>query len=298
MKGDRVKDEVMNRGWRRRLGTGRRAATAEGHGSRATRNRRAGLTLIELIVAFTVLLILSTMALPLTRIRVQREKERRLRLFLEDMRTAIDRYKDAADAGLLGQIDPDNHGYPESLEILVEGVEVSGGAAGAGGFPGMPGMGGQPGIPGQQQGGFGGNSAFGNRQGGSFGNRQGGAQSRSGVGSGSQSGGFGSNRGGSFGNRQSGSSGNRRGGAQSGSRSGSRTGFGSQSGGFGEDEEGEKKLRFLRKIPVDPITGTADWGMRSISDDPDSMSWGGRNVFDVYSISMDIALDGTRYSEW
>ena len=65
----------------------------------ARRNRRAGLTLVELIVAFTVLLVLSTMALPLTRIKVQREKERRLRMALEDIRTAIDRYKDAADAG-------------------------------------------------------------------------------------------------------------------------------------------------------------------------------------------------------
>jgi general secretion pathway protein G len=57
-------------------------------------------------------------------------------------------------------------------------------------------------------------------------------------------------------------------------------------------------MRFLRRIPVDPMTGRAEWGMRSISDSPDSMSWGGRNVFDVFSTSMDTALDGTRYNEW
>jgi general secretion pathway protein G len=54
----------------------------------------------------------------------------------------------------------------------------------------------------------------------------------------------------------------------------------------------------LRKIPTDPITGTTDWGLRSVQDDPDSMSWGGQNVFDVYTRSMDRSLDGTSYSEW
>ena len=60
----------------------------------------------------------------------------------------------------------------------------------------------------------------------------------------------------------------------------------------------QKRMRFLRKIPVDPMTGKADWGMRSSQDDLDSTSWGGQNVFDVYSRSMDTASDGTRYSEW
>lgn len=256
---------------------------------RPRRDRRAGLTLVELIVAFTILLLLSTMALPLTRIKVQREKERRLRMALEDMRTAIDRYKDAADQGLLGDIDPDNHGYPESLEILVEGVEVTGGPGAMGGMSGMSGMSGMPGMGGQQ--GLGGSrqgmagsrqGGFGNQGNSSFGNRQGGFGSSSS---------FGSNRsqGSSFGSRSG-----------SGAGSSGRTGFGSQ-GGFGSGlggDEGEKKMRFLRRIPEDPITGTTDWGLRSVSDDPNSMSWSGSNVFDVYSLSMDVALDGTRYSEW
>lgn len=59
-----------------------------------------------------------------------------------------------------------------------------------------------------------------------------------------------------------------------------------------------KKLKFLRKIPVDPMTGQADWGMRSMQDDPDSDSWGGQSVFDVYSKSDGTALDGTKYSTW
>ncbi len=65
----------------------------------------------------------------------------------------------------------------------------------------------------------------------------------------------------------------------------------------GVDVQG-KKLRFLRKIPVDPMTGQAEWGMRSMQDDPDSDSWGGQSVFDVYSKSQGTALDGTKYSTW
>ncbi len=58
------------------------------------------------------------------------------------------------------------------------------------------------------------------------------------------------------------------------------------------------KYKFLRKVPVDPLTGKADWGMRSMQDDPDSRSWGGQNVFDIYSQSQGTALDGTRYADW
>jgi general secretion pathway protein G len=59
-----------------------------------------------------------------------------------------------------------------------------------------------------------------------------------------------------------------------------------------------KHMRFLRRIPVDPMTGRAEWGMRSVQDDPDSTSWGGNNVFDVYSKSIGTAMDGTKYSDW
>ena len=61
---------------------------------------------------------------------------------------------------------------------------------------------------------------------------------------------------------------------------------------------GDKKIRFLRKIPVDPTTGRAEWGLRAVQDDPDSTQWGGKNVFDVYSKSTGTALDGTKYSDW
>src|SRR3977135_3581904 len=60
----------------------------------------------------------------------------------------------------------------------------------------------------------------------------------------------------------------------------------------------DRKIRFLRKIPVDPMTGQAEWGLRAVQDDPDSTSWGGKNVFDVYSKSTATALDGTKYSDW
>ncbi len=65
----------------------------------------------------------------------------------------------------------------------------------------------------------------------------------------------------------------------------------------GVDVQG-KKVRFLRKIPTDPMTGNAEWGMRSMQDDPDSDSYGGQSVFDVYSKSTGTALDGTKYSDW
>jgi general secretion pathway protein G len=61
---------------------------------------------------------------------------------------------------------------------------------------------------------------------------------------------------------------------------------------------GGKNIRFLRSIPVDPMTGQADWGLRAVEDDPDSTNWSGKNVFDVYSKSTGTAMDGTKYSEW
>jgi len=145
---------------------------------------RRGVTLIELVVAITILLILTSAALPIARTRIKRERERDLRHDLWEMRDAIDRYKDAADRGAF-QIKLGSEGYPPDLETLVNGVDVQG-----------------------------------------------------------------------------------------------------------------KKVRFLRRIPVDPMTGTTEWGLRSMQDDPNSTSWGGQNVFDVYSKSEDTALDGTKYSEW
>ena len=96
---------------------------------------------------------------------------------------------------------------------------------------------------------------------------------------------------------------------------GASGGFGSTSGGFGSSfgqtqtqgqngssTQGQdliRHVRFLRRIPVDPMTGHAEWGMRSVQDDPDATSWGGKDVFDVFSLSTGTALDGTtKYSDW
>jgi general secretion pathway protein G len=143
-----------------------------------------GFTLLELIVATMILVVLSTMVVPLARVTIQRERERMLRNYLWEMRDAIDRYKDAADRGGF-QTKVDSQNYPPDLETLVKGVDVQG-----------------------------------------------------------------------------------------------------------------KKIRFLRKIPIDPMTGTAEWGLRSMQDDPDSDSWGGQSVFDVYTKSVGTALDGTKYKDW
>jgi len=66
----------------------------------------------------------------------------------------------------------------------------------------------------------------------------------------------------------------------------------------GVEAQGGKKIRFLRSIPVDPMTKSKEWGLRSMQDDPDSDSWGGQSVFDVYSKSQGDALDGTKYKDW
>jgi general secretion pathway protein G len=143
-----------------------------------------GLTLVELIVAITILLILTGMAIPIARLSIKRQRERELRYSLWQMRDAIDRYKDAADRNAF-QVKVGTEGYPPDLETMVKGVDVAG-----------------------------------------------------------------------------------------------------------------KKVRFLRRIPVDPMTGKDEWGQRSMQDDPKSESWGGQNVFDVYSKSEGTALDGTKYKDW
>ncbi len=147
--------------------------------------RTAGFTLLELIVASTILTILTLMALPLARVTIQREKEKELRQALWDLRDGIDRYKDAADRQMF-QTKVDSQGYPPDLETLVKGVEGQGG----------------------------------------------------------------------------------------------------------------KKYRFLRSIPTDPMTKSKEWGLKSMQDDPDSDSWGGQNVFDVYTKSQGEGLDGTKYKDW
>ena len=148
------------------------------------RRSERGLTLIELIVTFTILSILAGVALPVARFKVQREKERELRRDLWEMRDAIDHYKDAADKSAF-QIKLDSQGYPPDLDTLVKGVDVQG-----------------------------------------------------------------------------------------------------------------KKVRFLRRIPIDPMTKQADWAIRSMKDDPDSDSSSGDSVFDVRSKSTGTAIDGTKYADW
>jgi general secretion pathway protein G len=143
-----------------------------------------GFTLIELIVATAILVILTSLALPLARVTIKREKEHELRRDLWEIRDAIDRYKDAADRGAF-QIKVGSEGYPPDMDTLVKGVDVQG-----------------------------------------------------------------------------------------------------------------KKLKFLRRIPVDPMTNSTEWGMRSMQDDPTSDSWGGQNVFDVFTKSDGTALDGTKYKDW
>ncbi len=152
------------------------------------RRSQSGLTLVELIVAFTILAMLSGMAVPLARYKVKRDRERELRYALVEIRKAIDKYKDMADRGELGQQKLGTEGYPESLEVLVEGVKKAGSV--------------------------------------------------------------------------------------------------------------DTKVKFLRRIPKDPMTNSTDWGKRSMQDDPKSTSWGGQNVFDVYTKTMARAGDGTQYSDW
>ena len=152
------------------------------------RGNQKGLTLVELIVAFTIMLILTAMAVPLARSKVRVERERELRAALDEVRDAIDKYHDLNMIGYFGPVKDGTDWYPETLDMLVDGVKR--------------------------------NNADGT------------------------------------------------------------------------------KMKFLRRIPVDPFTGRREWGMRSDQDDPKSQSWGGQNVFDIYSKTTGMGSDGTPYSEW
>ncbi len=150
-----------------------------------------GYTFIELIVVTTIILILASAVQPLAKVAVQRQKETELRRVLREMRNAIDKFKDAADAQMIPatELKPNSEGYPPDLETLIEGVSVANDATG-------------------------------------------------------------------------------------------------------------RKLKFLRRIPLDPMTGTTEWGMRSYQDKPDATRWGGQNVYDVFTTSEGTGLDGTKYRDW
>ena len=144
--------------------------------------------MVELIVAFTIMLVLTSMAVPLARSKVRSQRERDLKYALREMHAAIDKYKDYADLGYLGPQKQGTNNWPETLDVLVEGVKL----------PGPDG----------------------------------------------------------------------------------------------------KIMRFLRRVPIDPFTGKAEWGLRSDQDDPKSTTWGGQCVFDVYSRTMEKDASGRPYSEW
>jgi len=149
--------------------------------------KQRGFTLLEMLVTATVLLILASAVIPMARNGIRRQKELELRRDLREMRQAIDAYKAAADGNKIKAPPPENMGYPESLDILVEGVPVTGKNA---------------------------------------------------------------------------------------------------------------KTRFLRRIPVDPFTNKAEWGMRSMADDLSSTGWGGGNVFDVYSNAPGKGSNDIPYRDW
>jgi len=157
---------------------------------RVTR-RQAGLTLVELIVAFTIMSILTTMSVPLVRSQLRRNRERELRAAIDQIRKAIDKYKDAADKNQIAPINltPESMGYPLKLDDLVNGVK-------------------------------------------------------------------------------------------------------------GVGPNADVKIKFLRRIPKDPMTNSFDWGKRAMQDDPKSGRGGAQNVFDVFTRSAEKGLDGIPYSEW
>jgi type II secretory pathway pseudopilin PulG len=217
--------------------------------------------MIELIATIGILLVLSSAAIPMFQMTIQHRKESELRYDLREMRNAIDRYKDDADKNLI-RTEVGSQNYPPDLQTLVDGVSISAAGAGVGGVSAST-------LAGQS------NTA----QFGSAGTPQLGA---GGAGGPTQ---FGPGAGGAsqFGQGATGGI------PPLGSTLG-QTGLGMS--------DTPSKVRYLRKIPVDPMTGKPDWGLRAVQDDPDSTSWGGSNVFDVYSQSQVTATDGTKYSTW
>jgi general secretion pathway protein G len=149
-----------------------------------------GFTFIELLVA-TAVIVLASAALPLARVSIKRQREVELKRSLREMRTAIDQFKDWADAGRISntELQFGSENYPPNLQVLVDGVTLA------------------------------------------------------------------------------------------------------------NDASGTRK-KFLRRIPIDPMTGTTDWAFRSYNDSPDSRVWGGQNVFDVRTKFDGTALDGTKYKDW
>jgi general secretion pathway protein G len=163
---------------------------SHGPSTRSARSEQ-GYSFVELLIVTAILFILASAVVPLAQVTSQRQRESELRASLRQVRTAIDKFKDAVDAGRIAQseLSPGSEGYPPDLETLVEGVPIQ--------------------------------------------------------------------------NDQSGA-----------------------------------KLKFLRKIPTDPVTNSTEWGLRAYQDKPDATSWGRGNVFDIYSKSSATALDGTKYKDW